>query len=179
MHFDQLSDLAQGQRLQLADPVLEKPLLQAHDFGGDADDGAGALIKRLQQPVGAGHAFIQEAMGGLVRSAGKFAVIVAIDDQARQRRLVQADLPAAVRAARHEHIRHHRRAGFPAITQAGLGIIGFQFADHVHDILAVQFAQTHQAGHVAARHQIEIVEQLFHRRVAAIGSAGLGNQAFR
>ena len=57
VHSDRLGDLPQGERPQLGDAVAEEAVLLLDDLGRDLDDGPGALVERLDQPVGAGQAF--------------------------------------------------------------------------------------------------------------------------
>ena len=73
----------------------------------DLDDGPGALVERLHQPVGAGQAFAEPGLGAAVGAAGQLGIIAAVDEQARQGRAVQLDRPAEA-AAGDEDVGHDR-----------------------------------------------------------------------
>ena len=62
MHFDRVADFSQGHSLEAADAALEESLLPLHDLRDDLDDGLGALVERLHQPVGAGVAFAEPGL---------------------------------------------------------------------------------------------------------------------
>ena len=99
VHADRLGDRAQGQRLQLRDAVAEEAFLLRDDLGRDLDDGAGALVERLHQPVGALQAFVEPGPGLLVlRAARQLVIIGAVDEQPGQGGAVELDRPAAAAA---------------------------------------------------------------------------------
>ena len=65
-----------------------------------------------------------------------------------------------------------------AEATAGFGIIAAQLADHVGEILVIDVAQPPQPREIAARDQIEIVDQPRHARIVAVGFLGLQREAF-
>ena len=88
--------------LQVLDAVREEAVLLAHDLLGDLQDGAGALVEALHQPVGGLQAFEQIALvlrrsRVVLRDRGE---VGAVDQHARQRVGVELDDPAAVGAPR-------------------------------------------------------------------------------
>ena len=52
VHADRFGDVAQHQRPQMLHAVAEEAVLLAHDLGRDLEDGGGALMQRLDQPIG-------------------------------------------------------------------------------------------------------------------------------
>src|SRR3546814_8182260 len=66
----------------------------------------------------------------VLRPPRQLHIIFAVDQHARQRRAVELDRPAVARA-RDEQVGHHRLDAAHAETQAGLGIIAPELADHV------------------------------------------------
>ena len=52
VHADRLGDVAQHQRPQMLHAVAQEAVLLAHDLARDLEDGRGALVQRLDQPVG-------------------------------------------------------------------------------------------------------------------------------
>ena len=131
MHLDRFGDLGHGQRLQCRDPVFEEALLLLDDLGGDADDGAGTLVERLHQPVGAGEMVAEPALGGLVVGPRlEFGMVAAVDQHARQSGIVELDVPPRL-GPRDEHVRGDAVRLLGDEAAAGLGIIGAQLADHV------------------------------------------------
>ena len=96
VHADRLGDLAQRHRLHRRHPALEEALLALDDLRHDLDDRPRALVERLDQPVGALQAFAEPGPRRLVLRAGlQLLIIAAVDQQPRQRRLVQLDGKAA------------------------------------------------------------------------------------
>ena len=71
---DRFGHRSQRQRPQMGDTMLEEALLLPDDFPGHLDDRAGALVERLDQPVGIGQAFGQPGRGLLVLRAGSGAI---------------------------------------------------------------------------------------------------------
>ena len=92
VHPDRFGDFAQGHRLHRRHAALEEALLPLHDLGHDLDDRPRALVERLHQPVGALQAFAQPGPRRLVLRPGlELLIIAAVDQQPRQRRLVELD----------------------------------------------------------------------------------------
>ncbi len=180
MHADRLGDHPQRERAKVGDAVPEKPVLLLDDLGRHLDDGAGALVQRLHQPIGVGQTFGQPRLGRLVlRAARQLGVVSAVDQQLGKRGAVELDRPSA-RAAADEHVWHDavdpvRRAFEPA---AGLGIVSAQLADHVGQILVVDRADALERGEIALGEIVEIGDQPRHRRIVAVGVARLQGQAF-
>ena len=72
VHRDRVGDRLQIERAQVLDAVREEAVLLAHDLLGDLQDGAGALVEALHQPVGGLQALEQIVLvllgpGGLAR----------------------------------------------------------------------------------------------------------------
>ncbi|KAG5724214.1 hypothetical protein E4T56_gene13624, partial [Termitomyces sp. T112] len=99
-----LGHRAQGQRLQLADPVAEKAFLLAHQFAGHFQAGFLPLVQRLDQPAGIGQLFRQPAAIFLARavfgseSPAHFQIIAEVEDQSGQRSLIERHVPACIGA---------------------------------------------------------------------------------
>ena len=157
----------------------EEPFLLLHHFGGDFQDRLGALVQRLDQPVGIGQLVRQPAARSLVvaRSA-QFEVIGAVDDQPGQGRLVQPDVPAAIAARADQNVGRDRIPAAAGKAQARLGVIAAQFSQHVGEVFVVHPAHPLQPRQFAARQQVQVVEQLGHAGVIAVRLARLQGQAF-
>ena len=163
----------------MGDAVTEEAVLLLDDLGGDLEDRLLPLVERLHQPVGVGQLFGQPALGGLVgASAAQLQIVAAVDDQPRQRRLVDADVPAALAAGRQQDVGRHRLAAARVEPQAGLGIVAAQFGKHVGEVLVVDPAHAFEPRNLAARDEIEVVDQPRHRRVVAVRLARLQRDAF-
>ncbi len=76
MHRDRVGDGAQIERPQMAHAIGEEAVLLAHDLAGHFQDGAGALVQALDQPVGVVEAVGEIVLGILVaRALGDLGVI--------------------------------------------------------------------------------------------------------
>ena len=178
VHRDGVRDGAQRKRFEVRDALAEKILLTTNDFAGDLDDRFLALVQRLHQPVGAGQAIGEPCLGALVLFARReFDIIIAVDEDAGQRRAVNLDSPA-VRGRPHEQVRRDGRGAIAGKAQTGLWVIAAQFADHVRHILFIHAADTAQLGQRAARQQIQIGEQSRHAGIVTVGLLGLQRQTF-
>ena len=85
-------DIAQDERLQGADAVAEEAVLLLHDLARDFQDGRGALLERLHQPVGRLEALGDEIAIGLgARALHQGRVVVAVDQHLGQRLGIELD----------------------------------------------------------------------------------------
>ena len=178
MHLDRVGDRAQGQGLEISDAIAEEILLLADDLARHLDDRLLPLVERLHQPVGAGEAVGQPGLARLVlRAAGQFDIIGAVDQHARQRGAVDLYTPAFAGAA-DEQVGRDRRGAVAGEAQAGLGIIAAQFADHVGQILLIHAADAAQLGQGALGQQVEIGEQPLDAGIIAVRLLRLKGEAF-
>ena len=113
VHADRVGDGLQVQRAQVLDAEGQEGVLLAHDLLGDLEDGLGALVEALHQPVGRLQAVGDEGLLLLAAAPAADAGMVAlVHEQARQGFGVQLDMPAAVGEprARERRGRRLRRA---------------------------------------------------------------------
>ena len=142
VHADGVGHGLQVQRPQVLDAEGEEAVLLAHDLAGHLQDGLGALVEALHQPVGRGQAVGDEGL--LLRRC------------ARRRRPGRgsAGRPAAAAGCRcsappargrprsfaHEHVGHHRWRRLAAEGRAGPGRQRPQLGDHLAQVLVVDAA---------------------------------------
>ena len=167
----------------MGDAVAEEGVLLDDHFAGDLEDGLGALVERLDQPVGIGEFLREPAALGLAAGLLELGIVGAVDDQARQRRLVErngpaGELPLGIEAGAEQHVGRDRLDPGIAEAQAGLGIVAAQLGEHPGEILLVDPAHAPDPGELAARNQVEIVDQPRHGGIKAVGLAGLERDAF-
>ena len=121
---------------------------------------------------------LSQARDSLVLRPGlELLIIAAVDQQPRQRRLVELDREAAAGPA-NEHVGRDLLRGVAGESAAGLRVVGAELADHVGEVLVVDAADALEVAGAALRQQVEIVDQPRHRRVVAVGRFGLERQAF-
>ena len=178
MHLDGFGNGPQRQWFQMADTMFEKPRLLFDQLARHLDDRPRPLVEGLEQPVGAVDTFIEKACRRLGRTGFENGVIIAVDQQLGQCRLVELDNPGAVTAAPYEYIGNHGSRTFAAIAQPRFWFIAAQLANHVGDVFAIDAAGADEAVDIAARHHFEIVEQHCHCRIVAIGFARLDGETF-
>ena len=83
--------------------VGEEAVLLAHDLGRDLEDGRGALVEALDQPVGGRRQSRgRSCVLGARRRCVTLRVVAAVDQHARQGVGVELDEPAAVGRGAHE-----------------------------------------------------------------------------
>ena len=87
-------------------------------------------------------------------------------------------IPPAVARGGDQDIGHDRGLARAAEPAAGLGIVAAQFGQHVGEVLVVDFAHPLEAGELAARDQVEVVDQPGHARIVAVRLARLEGEAF-
>ena len=122
---------------------------------------------------------LSHARDCLVLRAGlELLVIAAIDQQPRQRRLVELDCEARARAA-HEHVGRDLRGRVAGESASWLRVVGPELADHVAEVFIVNPADAFEVRSPAFRQEVEIVDQARHRGVVAVGRLGLQREAFR
>jgi hypothetical protein len=125
------------------DAIGEEAVLLADDLGGDLEDGAGALVEALHQPVGG----LQAVGSGrpVLRPAAAavdLRVVDLVDQHPRQRVGVELDQPAAVRRRGRT-----KTSGTTVCTAAspkawpGLGLSRAELGEHLGEILVVDAAE--------------------------------------
>ena len=130
-------DVAQHQRPQLLDAVLEEGQLPRDHRLGHPEHRPGALIERLDQPVGRLEALADILLVALVAAAArKLGVVGGVDQHLGQGRAVQLDAPAAARGRQHEDVGHHRLDDLLGERQAGLRVERLELGDHLRQVLA-------------------------------------------
>ena len=111
VHRDRIGDGLQVERPQVLDAMGEEPVLLAHDLLGHAQDGAGALVEALHQPVGGLQALEQVALVLVgARRLGHERIVAAIDQHARQGVAVELDDASCRRTRRARERRAPRSA---------------------------------------------------------------------
>ena len=180
MHADGLGDGFEIERAEVLDAAGEECILLAHDFVGDFQDGAGALVERAHQPGGALQAFGEVGFFGVApRRRRDLGIVALVDQHLRQGVGIELDDPAAVGSRPHEDVGHDRLHHRRAERQAGLRIEAADFRDHVGEVFVAHAADFLQRGKIAPRQQIEPGDQGLHRRIVAILLLELDRQAFR
>ena len=117
-------------------------ILLAHDFGGDLQDGAGALIERAHKPGRVLQAVAE--IGFIAILANRFrklGVIDLVDEHARQRVAVEFDVPPAVGAGSHIDVRHHGLCACRSELQSRFWIEPANLGDHIGDVVVIDSAQ--------------------------------------
>ena len=170
----------QVERPQVLDAVGEEAVLLAHDLARHLEDGLGALVEALHQPVGG-----LQAVGeiGLLpcrlrASSTTLRVIAAGRPEAAAACRIELDLPAAVGPSRTNTSGTTGCTGSAPKARPGLGL-----SSRISAIMSASLRRRRRRScaaprHVAARHQIEIVEQRRHRGVEPVELAQLQGQAF-
>ena len=107
VHADRVGDFAQRHRLHRRHAALEEALLPLDDLADRLDDRPRPLVERFDQPARVLQAFAQPGARRLVLRAGlELLIIAAVDQQPRQRRLVELDRISAAGLA-NEHVGRH------------------------------------------------------------------------
>ena len=91
----------EDERAEMLHAMHEEGILLAHDLARHLEDGVGALVQRLHQPVGRGQAVGDE--GALLigaRAARDAGVVAPVDQHAGQRVAVQLHVPEPARPFR-------------------------------------------------------------------------------
>ena len=179
MHLDGFRDVAQDQRFQVLDAIGEEGVLLQGDLARDLEDRGGALVQRLDQPIGRLEALVDVLLvlfgPGVAVDPG---VVLGIDQHSRQGFRVQLERPSAVRMRPHQDVRRHRLDHVVQEVRRRFGIEGADLDHHLGEVLFIDAARLDQAGLVALRHQVEIVEQCLHRRVEPVAVPELQGEAF-
>ena len=178
MHSDRLGHFAQCHWLHRRHSALEEALLPLDDLADRFHDGSRPLVERFDEPAGILQAFAEPGARRFVLRPGlELLIVAAVDQQPRQRRLIELDSVAGSRLA-DEHVRcdvFGRRYGDLAPR---FWIVRAELANHIGEVLVVDAADALQVGRAALRQQLEIVDQSRHRRIVAIGRLRLQSEAF-
>src|SRR4029079_9653155 len=121
--------------------------------------------------------FAEPRARGLVLRAGlQLLIVEAIDQQPRQRRLVQLDREPTA-GAPDEYVGRDVLRGLPGKLAAWLGVVSAKLADHVGEVLVVYAADALEVADPALGQQVEVVDQPRHRGVEAVRGPGLQREA--
>ena len=158
--------------------MAKKALLALHDLARHFEDRALPLVKCLDQPVGVGQSLAQPGARVLaIAGPAHFEIIAAVDDKPGQSGGIERNVPA-VPAFSDEDIGHHRLGCTATEAQARLGVIAFQFGEHVRKVFVVDLTQPLEPGEFAARHKLEIGDQPFHAGIEAVRLSRLQFETF-
>ena len=179
MHVDGIGDIAQDEGTQMLYAVLEEAVLAADDFRCHPEDGVGALIQGLDQPVGGLEPLGDEFLVRLAaRLAPDFGEVPVVDQHPGQGLGPEFDVPAAGGVGPDHDLGRDRLGDVVIEGQARLGVEGLDFLDHLGEVLGVHPADLPERREVAFGKQVEVVEKALHRRVEPVALAQLQGEAF-